>query len=57
MRKALKGDDRGEILRLAGLLDAYNNSDELVAIAEPVPPADPQKAQEVADIKIADCKL
>jgi len=59
MQNALSGKSRGQILRLKNLLDTYNNSGTDVDIVDndgyPVLPADPQCAQELADVTIADC--
>jgi hypothetical protein len=55
MQTALSNCDTDEILRLAGELDAFNNSGDDIEIEEYVPPADPKCAKDLADIPFADC--
>jgi uncharacterized repeat protein (TIGR01451 family) len=59
MQNALAAGDRHEILRLSGLLDAYNNSGDDIAIidndGELIGRADPRFAKEIADLAFADC--
>jgi hypothetical protein len=59
MQNALAAGDRHEILRLAGLLDAYNNSGDDVAIIDLdgtlIGNADPRDARAIANIAFADC--
>ncbi|HET9346545.1 MAG TPA: hypothetical protein VFO05_12675 [Candidatus Limnocylindrales bacterium] len=59
MRDALAAGNRQEILRLAALLDAYNNSGDDIAIIDNdgflVGKADPKLAKQIADLTIADC--
>jgi hypothetical protein len=55
MRSALADCDRAEILRLKGLLEAYNSSGDYVDIDDDVPHADPKCARKLATRSIADC--
>jgi uncharacterized repeat protein (TIGR01451 family) len=60
MQNALAAGDRAEILRLSGLLDAYNNSGDDIAIVDddgtPIGSADPRRAKGIANIAFADCE-
>ncbi len=59
MQNALAGNNIKEIKRIQGLLDAYNNSGDDVAIIDNdgtlAGKADPNGAKEIADYTIADC--
>ncbi len=56
---ALSGNNRREIIRLAGLLGGYNESGDEVAIVDGdgtiVLHADPNAARDIADLSFADC--
>lgn len=60
LRLALKGTDRANIIRLAGLLGGYNESGDDVAIEDNdgaiIPPADPNGTKSVADLTIGNCQ-